>query len=83
MNIIRTSYFENKKPNKWLDQIKRHAAIIRRKTVIGRIIGRFSNFDKCRPEVAGDVILNAAVDKVGMNIRVKFGDCRLNSGRII
>ena len=39
----------------------------------------FSNFDKCRPEGADDVISSVAVDKVGIDIRVKFGDSTLNS----
>ena len=36
----------------------------------------FSNFYKCRPEAADDVIS-------GLDVRVKLGDSRLNSGRII
>ena len=28
----------------------------------------FSNFDKCRPEVDGNVISGVAVDKVGMDV---------------
>ena len=42
----------------------------------------FSNFGKCWPEVARDVT-GAVVDRVGLEVRVKFGDCRLNNGRII
>ena len=43
----------------------------------------YSNTDKCRPEVAGDVISCLAVESVGMEVRAKHGDSRLNSGRII
>ena len=43
----------------------------------------FSNFDKCRPEVAGDVISGAALVYVRVDVRAKFGDSRLNNGRII
>ena len=39
----------------------------------------FSNFDKDRQEVASDVISSLAVEKVGIDVRVKFGDSRLNS----
>ena len=39
------------------------------KAVGGGILGRFSNFDKCRSEVAGD------------DNRVEFGDPRLNRSR--
>ena len=43
----------------------------------------FSNFKKCRPEVAGDVIFGAALAYVGVDVRAKLGDSRLNRGRII
>ena len=43
----------------------------------------FSNFDKCRPEVADDVIPSVAGKHVSMDVCVKFGNYRLNSGRII
>ena len=43
----------------------------------------FSNYDNRSPEVAGDVITCAALDYVGMDVNGKFGDSRLNSGRII
>ena len=42
----------------------------------------FSNLDKCRPQVAGDVISGVVLDLVGMDVSVKFGDSMLNSGRI-
>ena len=34
----------------------------------------FSNFDKCRPEAADDVLSIRAVDNAGMDALVKFGD---------
>ena len=43
----------------------------------------FSNFDKCRPEVADDVISGVATYKVGVDDHVKFGDTTFNGGRII
>ena len=43
----------------------------------------FFELDKCRLEVAGDVISGVAVDYVGMNVRASFGETGLNSGRII
>ena len=43
----------------------------------------FSNFDKCRREVAGDVISGAALVYVGVDVHANFGDSRLKSGRII
>ena len=49
------------------------------------IFGRFSNFYNCRPEVSGNVISNAALNHVGIDVLAKLGDCisRLNSGLII
>ena len=41
------------------------------------------SFGKCQPEVAGDVISDTAVEWIGVDVRAKFGDARLNSGRII
>ena len=32
--------------------------------------------DKCRPEVAGDVIYGITVEQVGMNVRAKLGHFR-------
>ena len=56
---------------------------IQPKDVGGGICGRFSNFNKLRPEVAGDVISNFAVDSTNLDVLVKFGDSTLNSSRII
>ena len=47
---------------------------IQMKAVGCDIFGRFSNFDKSRPEVAGDVISDVAVEQVGVDVRVKFCD---------
>ena len=47
------------------------------------ILGYFQNFDKCRLESAGDIIFSVALDYVGMNVRAKIGNSRLNIGRII
>ena len=43
----------------------------------------FFNFDKCCPVAAGDVISGRAVESVGMDVRAKFRDSRLNSDQII
>ena len=68
----------NKRTNNWLDQAKRCTIKIQ-PTAVGKRHFQpfFLNFDKCRPKVAGDVISGVAVDKVGMDVRVKFGDSRL------
>ena len=62
----------------WLGQQKSHSTKIRPKAVGGGILGRFSNVDKCRPEVAGDVIFGTAVDLVGMDVSAKCGDSTIN-----
>ena len=64
-------------------QAQRRATKIRPETVGSGIFGRFPNFNKCRSEVAGDVISGVAVDYVGMDVRATFGESGLNSGRII
>ena len=43
----------------------------------------FSNFAKCRPEVAGDVVYGKTVFYVDVDVRATFGDSPLNSGRIM
>ena len=48
-----------------------------------RIFGRFSNFDKCRPEGADDVISGVALEYVVTDVSASFGDYKLNIGRII
>ena len=56
---------------------------IRPHAVGSGIFGRFPNCDKCRSEVAGDVIPCVAVDDVGMDVRATLGDSGLDSGPII
>ena len=56
---------------------------IRPKDVGGCIFGRFSNFEKCQPEVASDVISRAALVYVGVDVCAKFGDSRSNRSRDI
>ena len=43
----------------------------------------YSNFSKCQPKVAGEVISGKAVEYVGIDVHEKFGDSTLNNGRII
>ena len=64
-------------------QANRRATKIRPKAVGSSIFGCFPSFDKCRSEVAGDVISSVAVEYIGMDVRVTFGESGLNSGRII
>ena len=61
-----------------MGQAKRRATKIRPRAVGGYIFGRFANFEKCRPEVADDVISGLASDYFGMDVRVKLGDSMLN-----
>ena len=62
----------------------KHCDINARPKAVGdEIFGRFSNVDKCRPEVADDVIARAAVGGLGLDVRAKFDDPRLNNYRII
>ena len=49
----------------------------------GGIFDRFSNFDKCKRDVAGDFVSSMAVGQVGVNVAAKFGDYMLSNGRII
>ena len=60
-------------------QAKRRATQIRPKAVGSDIFGRFSNFDKCRLEVDGDVISGVAVEYVGVDVRATFGESGLNT----
>ena len=64
-------------------QAKRHATKIRPKAVEDDIFGRFSNLEKCRLDVAEDVISAVAVEMVDMDVHVKCGDSMLKSNRII
>ena len=43
------------------------------------MFGRFPHFDKCRSEVAAEVILGVAEDYVWMDVRATFGESGLNS----
>ena len=59
--MLNENYF-NKKPTNLLERAKRSAAKIHPKGVAGGIFCCFfSNIDKCRPEVAGDVRSGVAV----------------------
>ena len=71
----------NKKLQNWLGLAKRRAINIRPKAVVGGLFGRFSNFDKCRPEEAGDIVSDAAAYYVSIDVSAKFGDSKLNIGR--
>ena len=64
-------------------QAKRCATQIRPKAVGGGIFGHFSNFDKCRLEVAGDVISDKPMGPDVLNNHVKFGDHHNNRSREI
>ena len=57
-----------------MELVKRRATEIRHKAIESGNFDRFPNFDKCRSEVAGDVISGVAVDYVGMDVRAAFGD---------
>ena len=51
------------------------------KAVRGGILAVFRTyFNKCRPEVAVDFISGVAVDWIGMDVRAKVGDSKLNGG---
>ena len=56
---------------------------IRRKAVGYGIFISFSKLDKCRSDVAGDVISASSLECVCVNVRAKLGISMLNSGRII
>ena len=66
-----------------MGQAKRRDNKIRPKAPGNDTSAVFSNFQKCQPEVDEDVISGLAVDYVGMNVRVKFDDSKLNIDRII
>ena len=62
-NLSKLSHAKyNKKPTNWLGQAKRRATKIRPEAVGGGFSAVYSSFDKCRPEVAGDVISGVAAD---------------------
>ena len=64
-------------------QANRRATQIRPKVIGGGIFDRFTNFDKCRLEVAGDVISGGFMKPDVPDNRTKFGDPRLNLSRQI
>ena len=64
-------------------QAKRRPTKIRPKALGSGIVGRFSNYDKCRSEVACDIISGVAVDLVGADVRATCVGSGLNSERNI
>ena len=70
--------FNNKKPTNWWGRQN-----AKPKALGGGIFGRFLNIDKCRSEVAGDVISHVALDYFGMDVRATFGESGVNSDWII
>ena len=42
----------------------------------------FSNFDKCRPEVAGDVVSSVALVYVDADVHAKYGDLIASCNRL-
>ena len=64
-------------------QPKRRATQIQHKVVGGGIFDRFSNFDKCRLEAAGDAISGRLMATDVPDNRVKFGDPHNNFSREI
>ena len=51
------------------------------KAVRSGILADFSNFEKCWPQVAGDVISCTALEYVGMDIHAKLDDSSSNGSR--
>ena len=74
---------KNKKPTNWRGNGKTKRHKIRPKAIGSGTFGRFPNFDKCRSEVAGDVIPGGTVDYFGIDVRATFGASGLNICRII
>ena len=48
-----------------------------------RHFGRFSNLDKCRPEAAGDLVSDIAVEYVGTDVPASFRDYMLFAGPVV
>ena len=61
-NLWNLTLIQNKKSTNWLGQAKYSITKIQRYAIGGGISTVFSNFDKCPPEVAGDVISGVALD---------------------
>ena len=76
-------YVHQQEAHQLVGQAKRRATKIRLKAVGSGIIGRFPNIDKCRSEVAGDVISGVAVYYVGTDVHARSSWSGLNSGRNI
>ena len=85
MAIGRTLYgvLSNKVANNWLGRQNAAPLKFDPKLSDTAFSAVFSNFDKCRQEVADDVIFCAVEGDVGMDVSVKVLDSTLNSGRII
>ena len=64
-------------------QAKRCATQIRSKAIRSGIFCSFANSDKCRSEVAGDVISGVAVDYVSVDVHARLGASELRGGRVI
>ena len=79
-----STYHKNKQEaHQLVGQAKRRATKIRPKAIESTILGPFPNFDKCRSEIAGNIMSGVAVQYVGEGVRSTFGKSALNSGRII
>ena len=66
-----------------MGQAKRRTTKIRPKVVGGGIFGSLPDFDICRSEVAGNVIIGVAEDYVSTDVHATLGESGLNSGRNI
>ena len=62
---------------KFRDPSLNRSGEIRPKVEACGIFGRFSNFDKCRPAAADEVISGVALDYVGVGVLARFGDSSL------
>ena len=76
--ITEVSNHKEQEAHQLVGQAKCSATQILPKAVGGGIFRRFSNFNKCRTEVAGDVISSRFMEPDVPDNRVKFGDLRLN-----
>ena len=74
---------DNKKPTNWWGRQNAAPQTFDPKLSDTTFSDVFLNCDIYRPEVADDVITSVAVGQIGMDVRGKFGDSWLNSGRII
>ena len=81
-DVISSRFVELTVPDE-SDRLNRSREIRPKKAVGCGIYYHFSNFDKCWPEAAGDIISGVASDYVGMDIHARICDSRLNIGLII